>query len=142
MNSDFTEMDLQDFSSYMLDNARYTFILVVIDLFSKFIFVRPLLKKTPIQVANCLQNIFFENGAPLILQSDNGLEFTTEPILELCKKFKIEQRRSFHCVSHLVFIHLTVCFIFFSDGREYSTSQKLLTDFRIFELDVTDMSAF
>jgi len=120
-------MDLQDFSTYMLDNARYTFILVVIDLFSKFIFVRPLLTKSPIAVANCLQNIFFENGAPLILQSDNGLEFTTEPILELCKKFKIEQRRSFHCVSHLVFIHLTVCFIFFQ--TEENTVRRTLLYF-------------
>ena len=114
-------MDLQDFSTYMLDNARYTFILVVIDLFSKFIFVRPLLTKSPIAVANCLQNIFFENGAPLILQSDNGLEFTTLN--------RDEQRRSFHCVSHLVFIHLTVCFIF-SDGREYSTSDSPLFHFK------------
>jgi transposase InsO family protein len=76
----------------MADNAKFTFLLVVVDIFSKFIFIRPLLTKSSVEVAYALQCIFFENGPPLIMQSDNGLEFTSKPMPELCEKFKIEYR--------------------------------------------------
>jgi len=76
----------------MSDNIHYTFLLVVVDIFSKFIFIRPLLSKSSLEVAYALQCIFFENGAPLILQSDNGVEFTGIPMPQLCAKFKIEFR--------------------------------------------------
>ena len=66
------QMDLFDMSTYMQDNTRFRYVMVLIDIFSKFVFVRPLKTKEPVEIAWVLQNVFFENDPPLILQSDNG----------------------------------------------------------------------
>ncbi|KAL0868264.1 hypothetical protein ABMA27_007795 [Loxostege sticticalis] len=50
---------------------------------TKFLHLRPLKSKTTAEVAFELLKIFLEFGAPLILQSDNGKEFTAHVIEEL-----------------------------------------------------------
>lgn len=55
------------------------------DHLTKLLFLRPLQTKTANEVANELLKIFLEVGAPSILQSDNGREFTNSLISELVK---------------------------------------------------------
>ena len=73
-------------------NKFHRFVLVVIDCFSKFVYLESFRRKEAINVANALQAIFFRDGPPLILQSDNGSEFIDKKVREVCLKFKVEQR--------------------------------------------------
>ena len=47
----------------------------VIDIFSRFLFLRPLQTKETSEVAEHLLDIYIEHGPPEILQSDQGPEF-------------------------------------------------------------------
>ena len=53
----------------------YKYIMSVIDIFSRFVFLRPLKSKESAEVAENLQRIYNEHGPPEILQSDQGTEF-------------------------------------------------------------------
>ena len=53
----------------------YKYIMSVIDIFSRFVFLRPLQSKESAEVAENLRNIYNEHGPPEILQSDQGTEF-------------------------------------------------------------------
>jgi hypothetical protein len=66
------EIDLIDTAKFAGHNHGIHFLLVIIDIFSKFCFVRPLRSKHGKRVAFELQNIFTSEGSPTILQHDNG----------------------------------------------------------------------
>lgn len=68
------QVDLVDFQSLPDGDFKYTFHYQ--DHLSKYHFLRPLRSKTAVEVANHLFQIFIDFGAPQILQSDNGREFT------------------------------------------------------------------
>ena len=53
----------------------YKYIMSVIDIFRRFVFLRPLQSKESAEVAENLRNIYNEHGPPEILQSDQGTEF-------------------------------------------------------------------
>ena len=53
----------------------YKYIMSVIDIFSRFVFLRPLQSKESAEVAENLRNIYNEHGPPEILQSDQGTKF-------------------------------------------------------------------
>ncbi len=55
-----------------------TFLLVVVDVFTKFVWLKPLLTKDRYDVAQALFDIFCLFGFPKILQSDNGTEFVNQ----------------------------------------------------------------
>ena len=68
----------------------YRFILTVVDTFSKYCWLYPLIDKKAINVANMLQHIFVEYGCPDQLHSDNGKEFTAEVVQHLCHAMNIK----------------------------------------------------
>ena len=51
----------------------YRWLLVYQDHFTKFIRLRPLKNKCPVEVADVIEDIFCELGIPHILQSDNEI---------------------------------------------------------------------
>lgn len=61
----------------------YRFIMNYQDHLTKFTILRPLKTKTAEEVAYQLMDIFCLFGAPCILQSDNGREFTNKVIKNL-----------------------------------------------------------
>lgn len=75
------QVDLVDFQS--LPDGEFKFILNYQEHLTKFRFLLPLKSKTAIEVANALLKIFLQFGAPHVLQSDNGREFTAGIIKEL-----------------------------------------------------------
>lgn len=75
------QVDLIDLQSTPSHN--YKWILNYQDHLTKFCFLRPLTSKKATEVAMALLKIFLEVGAPMILQSDNGKEFTASIIKEL-----------------------------------------------------------
>lgn len=71
-------------------NSTYEYILTVIDIFSKYTWVKPLKSRTLAEITQVMQYIILQNGAPKILHGDN--EFRKMGIFEL-KKFGIESFR-------------------------------------------------
>jgi transposase InsO family protein len=84
---------------YQIDLAQlkesaegYTYCLVLVDVCSGFIMLRPIKEKTAETIAWELWNIFTIIGIPKILQSDNGSEFVNELIRALTKRLGVPHR--------------------------------------------------
>src|ERR1044072_6844187 len=76
-------MDLIDLHQYP-DNG-FKHILHVRDHFSRYSWAKPLISKEPIVIAGILYEIFCQFEPPVILQSDNGKEFTSRVIISLAE---------------------------------------------------------
>lgn len=73
------QADLVDVSKYKSpQNGQATFLLTVVDCFSKFAWVVAVRNKEAATVAAAMETIFAANGAPKIVQTDNGGEFKQE----------------------------------------------------------------
>jgi hypothetical protein len=83
------QLDLINLSSYKQDNDNYQYIMTLIDHFSGYTWLRPLLFKSAEQVYQQLQPILCSDPCNL-LQSDNGKEFTAELITELLEQYDIK----------------------------------------------------
>ena len=75
------QVDLIDMQS--APQGRFKWIMVYQCHLTKFVILRPLSSKRAAEVAFQLLDIFLLFGAPAILQSDNGSEFTAQVITEL-----------------------------------------------------------
>ncbi|XP_070206199.1 KRAB-A domain-containing protein 2-like [Littorina saxatilis] len=75
------QVDLVDMQS--MPSNGYKWIMVYQDHLTKFCVLRPIRSKRAVEVAAQLLDIFLVIGAPAILQSDNGTEFTANIISEL-----------------------------------------------------------
>ena len=80
------------------DNNGYDFVLVIIDIFSKYVYLKKLKTKNSKtkpqmaeQVAEHLEHIFHTGDVPEIIQSDNGAEFKGA-VIDILKKFGVQQR--------------------------------------------------
>lgn len=90
------QMDHIDMSNYANPRNHWCkFVLVVIDVFSKYAYVRPQTKKTAENVLRDLKDIFEENYEitkkyPAVLQSDNAREFEEDGVQNFLKKKKVK----------------------------------------------------
>ena len=57
------------------NNKTYFYILNVMDVFSRYIFLKPLQSKESLEVASHLREIFFSVGIPNVIQCDRDSEF-------------------------------------------------------------------
>lgn len=81
--------DLVNLTQYAVKKKGkvYKYVLAVLDVFSRFLWLRPLTDKYAHDVADELYNIYVEFGAPRVFQSDQGTEFKQEVEL-LCSKLQ------------------------------------------------------
>ena len=90
------QVDLVDMRGYPanVDDTSFKYILVLLDVFSRFMFLRALRSKSADEVANCLLKIFCDTGPPRRLQSDQGSEFkgAVEKLMEAMKVDIIHSR--------------------------------------------------
>lgn len=86
------QADLVDVTNFAHWNGKTRFLLVVIDIFSKYVHVAALKSKHSNRVAFALQLMFLQDGAPRILQTDNGSEFRNGDVIELSKRWSFEMR--------------------------------------------------
>lgn len=87
------EMDLISIPSLSKYNSGITHLLVCIDVFSRFAFVRTLHSKRPSEVVKNLINIFkTSTRKPWIIQTDKGKEFTGNVMRDFLKGQNIEFR--------------------------------------------------
>ena len=84
-------IDMQNLSHY---NQGYNYILVMIDLFSKYVFAIPIKTKSAEDVADAMTFILDKldpNQQPSAIQSDNGPEFKNDLIRDTLKDINIKQ---------------------------------------------------
>ena len=88
----FFQMDLADMEKYASTNNGYKYLLVLIDVFSKFAFVAPLKDKTDTATVAALEQIITEGKLqPSSIQSDNGSEFINYRMKQLLTSLNINQ---------------------------------------------------
>jgi hypothetical protein len=77
-------VDLIDMQHYAKDNDNFKFILAVIDVFSKFGWMRTLKNKTGVEVAHALSDIITSSGRkPKQVWCDKGTEFYNKHVKKL-----------------------------------------------------------
>ena len=89
------QMDLIDYSKLYKDNKHFKYILVIIDIFTKFVYLFPLKHKGGQNSTNdipfVLNKLFLSGDVPDILHSDQGTEFRNRPVNDVCVEFGIRQ---------------------------------------------------
>ena len=80
------QADLIDVSSLKRCNKGMTYVLTIIDVFSKMAWARPLKNKSSAQVLAALTGIFKETRPPRVIQTDKGKEFTNKRVQAYLKK--------------------------------------------------------
>ena len=67
-------------------------LLVIIDIHSRFVLLRTLPEKSGAEVAQELLKVFFDFGFPRIIQSDNGTEFVNQVVKHITEAAVIDHR--------------------------------------------------
>ena len=78
--------DLVEVQHLQKFNKGIRYLLTVVDVFSKYAWVRPLINKTGAEVEKAFRSIFKEGRKPLRLQTDDGKEFYNKTVREFLKK--------------------------------------------------------
>jgi len=94
---DLWQADLMDMQSHSKKNYGFKFILVVIDTYSKYVFVEPLKNKSAKECTKGMVNIL-KKANPKFLQTDNGTEFYNTQFQDLMKKYKIKHYSSYSVI--------------------------------------------
>lgn len=81
-----------DLAMLPTSSEGYRYCLVLVDIFSGFLILKPLKTKKASEIARMLWEIFALVGTPKILQSDNGAEFVNQIVRTLVRLQGIEQR--------------------------------------------------
>ena len=75
------------------EGKNYQWVLSIIDVFSRYLLLRPLHSKDTAVVAVELLQIFADFGTPAIIQTDRGSEFQGS-VVEVAKQFNVKIIRS------------------------------------------------
>lgn len=79
----------------IFEQVTISYILVVIDVFSKYVWLYAIPDKRPESVIQCLERLYDTVGYPLILQCDNGREFTAHSSLAFWSEKNVMVVRSY-----------------------------------------------
>lgn len=90
------QIDTMDMIQFAKQNRGYRHILVIIDIFTKFVYIHPLRNKSQFDIAQVLKKIFLSGDIPDKLHSDNGTEFkgsggAQNHVGRLCIEYKVRQ---------------------------------------------------
>jgi transposase InsO family protein len=89
------QMDLMNMTgpnnTWIYKNKRYAYVFVIIDIFTKFVYIYPLKNKEGITIAMILNKLFLSGDIPDKLHSDKGGEFVNGYVSKLCLDFKVKQ---------------------------------------------------
>ena len=69
------------------NNKGLGYILVIIDIFSRFLWLRPLKTKTGSNAAKAFEKVFLEGRRPKYLRTDKGQEFKARVVQEVFKRY-------------------------------------------------------
>lgn len=83
------QMDLS-FIPYEKQNDGIKGVLTVIDLFSRYAWVKPIKTKSGVEISKLITDIFEEGRKPKILQVDKGSEFYNAHVKAVLKKYNVK----------------------------------------------------
>ena len=83
--------DLMDMKKFAKDNKGYSYVLLVIDTFSKYLWIRPLKDKQGESVTKAFKDIFNGKRKPQRIRTDKGQEFRAKSVTSLMKSLGIKQ---------------------------------------------------
>lgn len=78
------DVDLAQLSSYADENDGINYLLVVIDIFTRFLWVRPMKDKFAVTIVAAFRDVLSEGRKPRRLRSDAARDFTSKKFQELC----------------------------------------------------------
>ena len=109
------QMDIVDMNRSPVEISEdkvFRYVLVVLVVFSRFIFLRPLRSKSSTEVAAVVMQIFTDVGPPKIIQTDQGTEFkgVVEQVMNKLK-VKIIHSRPYHPQSQGKVVLLIISFV-------------------------------
>lgn len=78
--------DLADVSNIAKHNDGYKFLLVLIDIFSRYLFIIPIKNKHHQSIADGLKSVFQRGRKPNTLRTDKGSEFKNRWVQTFLKK--------------------------------------------------------
>jgi transposase InsO family protein len=81
-----------DLKSFPVSKYGHTTLLVVVDICTRFVFLRPLRDKSMHTVSQVLYTLFCDTGFPKIITSDNGKEFVNSLLDEIVQLARIDRR--------------------------------------------------
>jgi transposase InsO family protein len=84
------QADLADFSAQAHNNGGVNYLLCVVDIWTRYAWVRPLKKKESKSVNAAFADILSEGRTPQILMSDNGSEFISRSFQKLREEHNIK----------------------------------------------------
>ena len=84
------QVDLADFSAQAHNNHGVNFLLVAIDIFTRYAWVRQLRNKESKTVVAAFKDILEQGRIPEIIMSDNGSEFISRPWRKLLQDYEIK----------------------------------------------------
>ncbi len=95
--ADTFQIDLADMSQFSKFNKNFKYILVAIDVYSKYGFARPLRTKTGAEVATALEEIIisYKWGVPQNIMSDEGKEFFNSTTKKVFEKYSINHYHTY-----------------------------------------------
>ena len=82
--------DLVDMQYYARANKGYKYILMIIDIFSKYGWAIPLKTKTGLEVSKAFEDLWRKQKAPEKLWTDKGKEFLNKPVKRVLEKYNVE----------------------------------------------------
>lgn len=89
------QIDLAEMGAHAQENKNFKYILVVIDIFSKFVWTAALKNKTSIDVTKAMHDILVKIPPVKNIQSDAGKEFLNSNFQNLMKKFNVNHYTTF-----------------------------------------------
>ena len=118
------QMDLVDMCSYSSTNNGYNWILVCIDVFSKFVWIKLLKTKAANPVAGAFREIISDGRKPKNLQCDEGTEFINAVFKRLCRDnninlYHVESDKKASIVERVLRTLKEKIWRVFTDRRQY-----------------------
>jgi transposase InsO family protein len=80
------DADLMDMANITKDNDGIRYVLVMIDIFSRFLWCRPLKTKRGLELVQAFKSIFVKGRKPVVLRTDRGSEFTNKDVQKYLKE--------------------------------------------------------
>lgn len=87
--NDMWDVDLASVENLAKYNDKINFLLIVIDVFSRYLYVEPLLNKKATTVLKALKSIFSKGTIPRTIRSDKGGELNNRFVKQLLKSKNI-----------------------------------------------------
>lgn len=89
------DTDLMDFQRLSSRNDGFRYVLLMIDIFSRFVWARPLKSKSGKDVGKQIDDIFKQGRTPVSIRSDGGQELDNKDVNAVWKKWGVK-----HYITH------------------------------------------